>query len=431
MTPSFATSDALARLASRMDAVKPSPILAMTRRAAEMRRTGIDVIDLGIGEPDFDTSGHVKDAGIKAIRDGLTKYTPSTGLAALVEAIGLKFRRDNGLDYAPDEITIGTGGKQVIYNAIMATVEAGDEVVVPTPYWTSYPDIVRLAGGRPVFVPCDVETGFQPDLQALEAAITPRTRWLLLNSPSNPSGGVLTRRTLEAVARILRRNAHVLIMSDDMYEHFVFDDGEGGNRFFNILDLAPDLRDRTLIVNGISKTYAMTGWRLGFAAGPKRLIGAMTTLQGHSTTHPTSISQAAAIAALTGPQEEVAERGAAFRRRGKSLREGLDTVPGLACATSAGAFYLYPSCAGLIGARTTQGKVLVSDEDVATFLLETARVCVVHGAAFGLSPHLRFSYAASDAALDRAVVQIKAAVATLDRSARTHGSGASRAAGLR
>ncbi len=401
-------TDPLARMAARMGMVKPSPILAMVRKTAELKRAGVDVIDLGIGEPDFDTPDNVKNAAEMAIRAGKTKYTPAAGIAELRDAIALKFKRDNALDYRPDEITIGTGGKQVIFNAILATVDPGDEVVIPTPYWASYPDIALIAGGTPVHVPCLPELGFQPDLATLEKAIGARTRWLILNSPSNPSGGVLSAATLQAIATILRRNSHVLVMTDDMYEHFNY-----GGEFRNILNIAPDLRERTLVVNGVSKSYSMTGWRLGYGAGPARLIEAMTTLQGHATTHPSSISQAAAIEALTGPQEGIARRREAFRRRGAVLRERIDAIQGMSCATGAGAFYLYPSCAGLIGRRTPLGATLVSDVDVATYFLEQAQVSTVHGRAFGASPFLRLSYAASEEALAEAAARLHRAVDVL------------------
>ncbi len=389
-------------LASSLSRIKPSPTIAVTNLARELRAAGRDIIGLGAGEPDFDTPDHIKEAAITAIRRGETKYTAVDGTPQLKAAIVRKFRRDNGLDYEAAEITVGTGGKQVLYNAFMATVDAGDEVVIPAPYWVSYPDMVRLAGGEPVFVPCPAENGFRLRPEDLERAITPRTKWLVLNSPSNPTGAAYRREELAAIAEVLRAHPQVWVMTDDMYEHLVYDDFV----FTTIAQVAPDLKPRTLTVNGVSKAYAMTGWRIGYAGGPRELIRAMATIQSQSTSNPCSISQAAAVAALDGDQSFLAERNRVFRERRDLVVSMLDRAPGLSCPKPEGAFYVYPSCAGVIGKRPPGGQPITSSEDFARYLLEDAGVAVVHGAAFGLDPHFRISYATATELLEEACRRI-------------------------
>jgi aspartate aminotransferase len=390
-------SDTLAR-------VKPSPTIAVTTRARELRAQGRDVIGLGAGEPDFDTPANIRAAGIAAIEGGHTRYTAVDGVPELKAAICGKFRRDNGLDYAPSQVTVGSGGKQVIYNALMATLNPGDEVVIPAPYWVSYPDMVLLAGGTPVPVAAGMETGFRLTPEALEAAITPRTKWLILNSPSNPTGAGYDAAALKGLTDVLMRHPHVWVLSDDIYEHLVFD----GFHFATPAQVEPGLYDRTLTMNGVSKAYAMTGWRIGYAAGPEPLIAAMRKVQSQSTSNPCAISQQAAIEALSGPQDFIAANNAAFRRRRDLVVEALNACPGIACPVPDGAFYVYPSIAGCIGTTSAGGTRIADDEAFATALLDEAGVAVVFGAAFGLSPHFRVSYATSDAALTEACARIGA-----------------------
>ncbi len=389
-------------LATSLSRIKPSPTMAVTNLARELRAAGRDIIGLGAGEPDFDTPDHVKEAAIAAIRRGETKYTNVDGTPELKAAIARKFRRENGLDYEPSEITVGAGGKQVLYNAFMATLDAGDEVVIPAPYWVSYPDMVRLAGGEPVFVACPAEQGFKLQPEALARAITPRTKWLVLNSPSNPTGAAYRREELEALAEVLRAHPQVRVMTDDMYEHLVYDDFH----FTTIAQVAPDLKPRTLTVNGVSKAYAMTGWRIGYAGGPRELIKAMATIQSQSTSNPCSISQAAAVAALDGDQGFLAERNRVFRERRDLVVAMLNEAPGLSCPKPEGAFYVYPSCAGVIGRRPPGGRPIADSEQFARYLLEDAGVAVVHGAAFGLDPHFRISYATATELLEEACRRI-------------------------
>jgi aspartate aminotransferase len=396
-------------LSAALTRIKPSPTMAVTARAAELRAAGKDVIGLGAGEPDFDTPDHIKEAAIAAIRAGDTKYTAVDGTKALKEAIVAKFKRDNGLTYTTDQVTVNSGGKHTIFNAMVATLNAGDEVIIPTPYWVSYPDMVYLAGGTPVFVDSSLATNFRITPAALEAAITPKTKWLILNSPSNPSGAAYTRDELRGLADVLLRHPHVWILTDDMYEHIVFDDFA----FATIAQVEPALYERTLTMNGASKAYSMTGWRIGFAAGPKALIKAIAAVQSHSTSNPCSISQAAAAAALNGPQAFLKDWVAAFQSRRDLVVSMLNQAKGLSCPTPEGAFYVYPSCAGLIGKTTPEGKLLSTDEDVATYLLESVGVAVVHGAAFGLSPHFRISYATSHAVLEDACSRIQKACAAV------------------
>ena len=383
--------------------------MAVTARAAELKAAGHDVIGLGAGEPDFDTPEPVKDAAIAAIRAGYTKYTRVDGALDLKEAVRDKFRRDNGLDYTLDEIIVGAGGKQILFNAILASVDRGDEVIIPRPYWVSYPDMTRLAGGVPVFVDSSAETGFLMTPEALEAAIGPRTNWVILNSPSNPSGAAYTADRLRALAATIERHPHVRVMADDIYEKIVYD----GFVFSTIAQVAPALKGRTLTVNGVSKSYAMTGWRIGFAGGPEELIRGMATIQSQSTTNAASISQAAAVEALNGDQNFLAARNAAFRKRRDRVVALLNGAPGLSCNVPNGAFYVYPGCAGVIGRRTPEGETIATSEDYARYLLESVGVAVVHGAAFGLDPYFRVSYATSDEALEEACARIRRATEAL------------------
>jgi aspartate aminotransferase len=395
--------------AERLARIKPSPTIAVTNLARELKAQGRDVIGLGAGEPDFDTPDHIKAAAIEAIRAGDTKYTAVDGTPALKQAICRKFERDNGLSYTPEQITVGTGGKQVLYNAFMATLDPGDEVVIPAPYWVSYPDMVLLAGGEPVFVTCPEQTGFKLRAEDLDAAITPRTKWVILNSPNNPTGAAYTRVELTEICAVLERHQHVAVLTDDMYEHLVYDDFT----FTTPAQVAPSLYDRTLTVNGVSKAYAMTGWRIGYAGGPKELIKAIAKVQSQSTSNPSSISQAAAVAALDGPTDFLAERNAVFKRRRDLVADRLDAVPGLRCRRPEGAFYVYPSCAGVIGKRTPAGGTIETSEDFARYLLEAEGVAVVHGSAFGLDPCFRISYATATELLEDACTRIERACASL------------------
>ncbi|MFC7333371.1 pyridoxal phosphate-dependent aminotransferase [Rhodocista pekingensis] len=397
-------------LASRLSRIKPSATIAVTSKARALKAAGRDVIGLGAGEPDFDTPDSIKDAAIEAIRRGFTKYTDVDGTPELKKAVAAKFRRDNGLEYDPaTQITVGTGGKQVLFNALLATLDPGDEVIVPAPYWVSYPDMVLLAEGTPVPVACPAEAGFKLTPAALEAAITPRTKWLILNSPSNPTGAAYTAAELAALGEVLLRHPQVWVMSDDMYEHLVYD----GFRFATIAQVVPGLLGRTLTVNGVSKAYSMTGWRIGFAGGPKELIKAMGVIQSQSTSNPTSISQAAATEALNGPQDYIPRQAEVFARRRDLVVSMLNQAKGLSCPNPEGAFYVYPSCAATLGLSTPGGRVIGSDEDFATELLEAEGVAVVHGAAFGLSPHFRISYATSETVLEEACRRIQRFCASL------------------
>ena len=388
----------MALIARSLSRIKPSPTIAVTNLARELKAAGRDIIGLGAGEPDFDTPDHIKEAAIEAIRKGDTKYTAVDGTPALKEAIVAKFARENSLVYGVEQITVGTGGKQVLYNAFMATIDPDDEVLIPAPYWVSYPDMVLLAGGKPVPIACTAELAFKLQPAQLEEAITPATKWLVLNSPSNPTGGAYTKGELKALAEVLLRHPHVHVMTDDMYEHLVYD----GFRFSTIAQVEPALLDRTLTVNGVSKAYAMTGWRIGYAGGPADIIKAMGKVQSQSTSNPSSISQAAAVAALSGPQDFLVERNAVFARRRDLIVDLLNEAPGLSCPTPEGAFYVYPSCAGVIGRKAPGGTVIDSSEAFARFLLEDSGVAVVHGSAFGLDPHFRISYATATELLEEA-----------------------------
>lgn len=402
----MATEIALSRAVER---VQPSATIAVTTKANEMKRQGIDVIGLGAGEPDFDTPEHVKEAAIKAIHDGKTKYTPADGIPELKEAICAKFKRDNDLEYTPAQINVSPGGKAVLYNAFMATLNPGDEVIVPAPYWVSYPEMARLAGGDPVFVQCGPNSNYKLSPEALEQAITPNTKWLVLNSPSNPTGAAYTKDELRALADVLLRHPHVWVMTDDMYEHLVYDDF----KYFTIAQVEPKLYDRTLTVNGVSKAYAMTGWRIGYAGGPEKLIATMRKIMSQSTSNPCSISQWASVAALNGDHSFLAERNEVFKSRRDMVVNALNDCEGLSCATPEGAFYVYPSCAGVIGKSSPKGALISSDKDFATALLEEEQVAVVFGEAFGLSPAFRISYATSTEALEEAMKRIKRFCAAL------------------
>ncbi|KAA5607582.1 pyridoxal phosphate-dependent aminotransferase [Roseospira marina] len=396
-------------LSTRLSVVAPSPTIAITRLAGELRRQGRDVIGLSQGEPDFDTPQPVKDAAKAAIDRGETKYTDVDGTSDLKQAIVEKFARDNGLTYGLDQISVGTGGKQVLFNALYASVDIGQEVIIPAPYWVSYPDMVRLVGGVPVVVPCPEEQGFLLDADSLRAAITPRTKWLILNSPSNPTGAGYDADRLRALADVLLEHPHVHVLSDDMYEHIRYD----GWAFTTIAAVEPRLAPRVLTVNGVSKAYAMTGWRIGYAGGPAPLIKAMATVQSQSTSNPSSVSQAAAAAALRMPLDFLEERNAAFRERRDLCLAAFNAIDGLSCQTPQGAFYLFPSCAGLLGRKTPAGRVLDSDVAVAEYLMEAANVAVVPGTAFGLAPYFRVSFATSLERLRVACARIADACDTL------------------
>ncbi len=393
----------MAFLADSLSRIKPSATIAVTDKARELRAAGRDVIGLGAGEPDFDTPDNIKDAAIRAIREGKTKYTAVDGIAELKAAIAAKFKRENGLDYKPEEISVGTGGKQVLFNALMATLNPGDEVVIPAPYWVSYPEIVALAGATPVIVRTTEAAGFKLSVEALEAAITAKTKWLILNSPSNPSGAAYTRDDLKALTDVLMKHKHIWVLTDDMYEHLVYDDFV----FTTPAEIEPALKERTLTLNGVSKAYAMTGWRIGYGAGPTMLIKAMAKLQSQSTTNPSSISQWAAVEALNGPQDFIPKSCEVFRERRDLAVSMLNQAPGISCLRPEGAFYVFPSCAGTLGKKSVGGTTIHSDEDFVTALLEEEGVAVVHGSAFGLSPFFRISYATATEALEEACRRIQ------------------------
>ncbi len=396
-------------LSDAVNRIEASATMAVTAKAAELRAAGRDVIGLGAGEPDFPTPENIKAAGITAITENRTKYTAVDGTVELKQAIAAKFSRENGLDYETSQISVGCGGKQIIFNALLVTINSGDEVIIPAPYWVSYPDIVNLAGGTPVIVEAGLEDGFRLQPEDLEAAITPKTKWLIFNSPGNPSGAAYDREAMKALTDVLVAHENVWILVDDMYEHIVYDDFE----FVTPAQVEPKLYDRTLTMNGVSKAYSMTGWRIGYAGGPQALIKAMGKLQSQSTSNPCSISQAAAVEALNGPQEFIAERSAAFQKRRDLVVSMLNQATGLECPTPEGAFYVYPSCAGLMGKTTPGGKVIESDLDFVAYLLEDEGVAAVHGAAFGLSPHFRVSYATSEELLTEACTRIQRACAAL------------------
>ncbi|HDZ71774.1 MAG TPA: pyridoxal phosphate-dependent aminotransferase [Aurantimonas coralicida] len=400
----------MAFLAAALDRVKPSATIAVAQKARELKAAGRDVIGLGAGEPDFDTPDNVKQAAIEAIDRGETKYTPVSGIPELRQAIAKKFKRENNLDYEPEQTIVGTGGKQILFNAFMATLNPGDEVVIPAPYWVSYPEMVAICGGTSVFVEAGIETNFKLTPDALEKAITPKTKWFLFNSPSNPSGAAYARDELKALTDVLMRHPHVWVMTDDMYEHLVY----GDFTFTTPAEVEPGLYDRTLTINGVSKAYAMTGWRIGYAGGPLQLIKAMDMIQGQQTSGACSIAQWAAVEALNGPQDFIDTNRAVFEGRRDLVVSMLNQANGIACPSPEGAFYVYPSCAGLIGKKTGAGKVIASDEDFVSELLEAEGVAVVHGAAFGLGPNFRISYATSEALLEEACSRIQRFCASLD-----------------
>ncbi len=396
-------------VARSLGRIKASPTRAIAARAAELEREGRDVLALAAGEPDFDTPAHIRAAAVEAMDRGRTRYAPQGGIPELREAVCRKFKRENGLDYAPAQTVITTGGKEALYDAFMASLDPGDEVIIPTPYWVSYPDMVRLGGGEPVFVDTDPARGFALSPAALEAAITSKTKWLLLNSPSNPSGALIDAASLEDIAEVLRAHPRVWVMTDDIYEHVIYE----GAAFHTIAQVAPDLHERTLVVNGLSKAYCMTGWRIGFAAGPKTLIDAMIKVQSQSTSCACTISQWAGVAALDGDQSFIAKHNAVFQERRDVALSILNQSSGLHCATPGGAFYLYVDCSGVIGRRTSEGKALANDEDFVTYLLDREGVAAVHGAAFGMSPFFRISYALATEQLEDACLRIQRACGAL------------------
>ncbi|MDB5735595.1 MAG: pyridoxal phosphate-dependent aminotransferase [Alphaproteobacteria bacterium] len=390
-------------LAASLGRIKPSPTIAVTTKARELKAAGMDVIGLGAGEPDFDTPQNIKDAAIKAIHDGQTKYTAVEGIPELRAAIAAKFKRENNLDYKPSQTFVSPGGKTILFNALMATINPDDQVIVPAPYWVSYPDIVRLGGGDPVVVECALEDGFRLTPEKLDAAITPKTKWLIFNQPSNPTGACYTREQLKGLTDVLMKHPHVWVLTDDMYEHLIY----GGFKYTTILEVEPGLYDRTLTMNGVSKAYAMTGWRIGYCAGPEDLIKAMAKLQSQSATNACSISQWAAVEALNGTQDFIPGFQELFEGRRDLVVSMLNQATGIECPKPEGAFYVYPSIRKLVGKTTPKGKVIATDEDFATALLEDTGVAVVHGAAFGMSPFFRISYATSNTALEEACKRIQ------------------------
>lgn len=397
------------RLSAALGRIAPSATLAMTGRVIDLKAAGVDVIGLSAGEPDFDTPDFVKDAAIEAIRSGQTKYTAVDGIAPLKQAIIAKFKRDNGIDYSPKQITVNSGGKHTLFNALVATIDKGDEVIILAPYWVSYPDIVQFAGGTPVIIMATAAQNYKITPAQLDAAITPKTRWLILNSPSNPTGAAYNAVELEALGQVLVKHPHVMLLTDDMYEHIWY----AQSPFATMLQVCPELYDRTLTMNGASKAYAMTGWRIGYAGGPEWLITAMAALQSQSTSNPCSISQYAVLAALNGPQNFLKERNAVFRERRDLVVAMLNDAPGLSCPTPEGAFYVYPDASGVIGKTTAKGKKIETDADLIDYFLDDYGVAAVHGAAFGLSPGFRISYATSTEILEEACIRIQSACAAL------------------
>ncbi len=399
----------MAFLADALSRVKPSATIAVSQKARELKAQGRDVIGLGAGEPDFDTPDNIKKAAIDAINRGETKYTPVSGIQPLREAISAKFKRENNLDYDWKQTIVGTGGKQILFNALMATLNPGDEVVIPSPYWVSYPEMVALCGGTPAFAETSIDNGFKLTPAALEKAITPKTKWLIMNSPSNPSGAAYTSDELKALADVLLAHPQVWILTDDMYEHLTY----GDFKFATIAEIEPKLYDRTLTMNGVSKAYAMTGWRIGYAAGPIELIKAMDMIQGQQTSGACSIAQWAAVEALNGPQDFIGKNKAIFQGRRDLVVSMLNQATGIKCPVPEGAFYVYPSCQGLIGKTAPTGKVIATDEDFVSELLEAEGVAVVHGSAFGLGPNFRISYATSETLLEQACERIQRFTASL------------------
>ncbi len=396
-------------LAHRLSLVKPSPTLAVTAKAAELKAAGKDVIGLGAGEPDFDTPDHVKNAAIEAIKSGQTKYTAVAGTPELKKAISTKFKRENNLDYAANQIVAGVGAKQIIFNALLATLNAGDEVIIPAPYWVSYPDMVLFAEGKPVTIPCLEKNGFKLQPAELEKAITEKSKWLILNSPSNPTGAAYSKEELRALADVLLKHPHVMILADDIYEHLIYD----GFKFYTLAQIEPKLYDRVLTVNGVSKAYAMTGWRIGYAAGSKELIKAISDIQSHSTSNACSISQAASVAALNGPQEFLNGWRNSFATRRNLVVDALNAIPGISCLKPEGAFYVFPNMKELIGKKTPAGKTINNSSDLCDYLLDEALVAAVAGSAFGLEGYFRISYATGEATLQKAMERIKKACTAL------------------
>jgi aspartate aminotransferase len=401
--------DKMGFISDALNRIQPSATIAISNKALAMQAEGKNVIGLAAGEPDFDTPQNIREAAIAAINGGKTRYTAVDGIAELKKAVCAKFKRDNNLDYKPSQVSVGTGGKQVLFNALLATVNPGDEVIVPAPYWVSYPDIVMLAGGKPVIVQGRADKGFKLQASDLEKAITPKTKWLILNSPSNPSGAAYSHAEMKALTDVLMKHPHVWILSDDMYEHLVYDDF----KFATPAEVEPKLYERTLTMNGVSKSYCMTGWRIGYAAGPEQLIKAMGKLQSQSTSNPSSIAQWAALEALNGPQDFIAKHNEVFKQRRDLVVSMLNQAKGLSCMTPEGAFYVYPSCAGAIGKTSPSGKKIETDEDFVSELLATEGVAAVHGAAFGTSPFFRISYATSNKNLEDACQRIQRFCASL------------------
>ena len=396
-------------LADRLRSIQPSPTLALNARAAALKAEGIDVINLAAGEPDFETPGWIQESAIQAMKQGLTKYTAVDGIQPLKKAIQEKFRRDNDLEYTLDEITVANGGKQILFNAMMASLNTGDEVIIPAPYWVSYPDVVRMFGGVDVIVPCTEETGFKLTAEALRQAITKRTKWVILNSPSNPTGSVYSKQDLKSLADVLCHYPNIYILSDDIYEHLIY----GDVPFYNIAQVEPHLKNQTLILNGVSKSYSMTGWRIGYGAGPQTLIRAMNLIQSQSTSNACSIAQGGAVMAINGPQEFLNDWRQIFAERRDKTLQALNQVSGLNCLTPDGAFYLYVNCQGVLGKQTPNGKILETDNQFCAYLLDAAKVTAVSGDAFGLSPYFRISYATSLELLQAACQRIQEAVAQL------------------
>ncbi|MBR0554947.1 pyridoxal phosphate-dependent aminotransferase [Ciceribacter sp. L1K23] len=399
----------MAFLADALSRIKPSATIAVTQMARELKAQGKDVISLSVGEPDFDTPQNIKDAAVAAIARGETKYTPVAGIPELRKAIAEKFKRENGLDYKPEQVIVGTGGKQILFNAFMATINPGDEVVIPAPYWVSYPEMIALCGGTPVFVETTIENNFKLTAEQLDKAITPKTKWFMFNSPSNPSGAAYSKEELKALTDVLLKHPHVWVLTDDMYEHLVF----GDFVYYTPAQVEPALYDRTLTMNGVSKAYAMTGWRIGYAAGPLPLIKAMDMIQGQQTSGACSIAQWAAVEALNGPQDFVKVSKKAFEERRDLVVSMLNQATGIVCPKPEGAFYVYPSCAGLIGKTAPSGKVIENDEDFVMELLATEGVATVHGSSFGLGPNFRVSYATSNEKLEEACSRIQRFCASL------------------
>ena len=392
-------------IAERMSLIKPSPTMAVTKMAAEMKAAGQDIIGLGAGEPDFDTPDHIKNAAIEAIKNGETKYTAVDGTPALKKAIAKKFYKDNSIKYNIDEIIVSVGGKQVLYNALMSSINPGDEVIIPSPFWVSYPDMVSLAGGVPIIVEGKEKNNFKIQPDDIRDKISTKTKWIIINSPSNPTGSSYSAEELKDIGNLLLEHENIFVMSDDIYEKIIYDDF----KFFSLAEVMPELKDRILTVNGVSKAYAMTGWRIGYAGGPKHLITAMSKLQSQSTSNPSSISQAAALAALEGPEEFLLERNERFKTRRNMVVKMLNECNGLSCIKPSGAFYVYPSCSGIIGKSSKEGKLIENSIDFSAYLLESVGVAVVPGSAFGADPFFRISYATSDSILEEACNRIKKA----------------------